>query len=144
MEVSERLDVVEKTLSDLLEKLSCASEKVKNDEAFNDFKSKYAERLEPYKEKIAIICGPDYDAVSDLFNTIKAAPDYGSEGFDMDSLVNDNISGLQEKFKALTGLDHQQQDDEPKVAVDEQKADDDLLVPSLEQLTKEYKQYQNK
>lgn len=102
-----------------------------DNENFGLFGDKYGAAIDEIAPDLAIINGPDFDARRSLYEKIKSAEGYGTEGFDEEAMVNGAIEELKNKLTALRGAKNKAPVEDVTVA------EKSVEVPSEEQLLAE-------
>ena len=134
--------------------LESAATEYADNEAFENFKGNYGEKLagliDPYKK----LFGEDYDLERNLYDDLKATEGYGSEGFDEAACMEARIADLQSRFDALKSDVAEKKEEseaegkaegkaeseaeDKKDDKDDDKDDVEVEVVSEEQLKKEF------
>lgn len=101
-QLSTRVEALERTVNDvIIGGWKKADAEYKDQEAYSKFCEKYGSSLEDLKPSFLTLYGEDYDLPKEMYKALKEADGYGSEDFDEETLVNDKINELREKFKML-------------------------------------------
>ena len=117
-----------------------------DNEAFENFKGNYGEKLagliDPYKK----LFGEDYDLERNLYDDLKATEGYGSEGFDEAACMEARIADLQSRIDALKSdvaekkddvEDKKDDKDDVEVEVEEEEIPEEQLKKEFEDAMKE-------
>lgn len=129
-QLSERISTLETLVNDtIIGGWKKAEEEYRDNEAFELFSNKYGSTLEGLKPDFAVLYGDDFDLPREMYNQLKQAEGYGTDGFDEEGLVNDKILELQEKFGKLKT---------PNEPVKEEIKVDETEIPSVDELKELY------
>lgn len=152
-QLDDRLTVLEKTVNEtILQGLQQAAEEYNEDCKFSDFVDAHGATLEPYSEKSKLLYGDDFDVQNAVYEELKNAEGYGSEGFDEAEAVKTILSVIDEKIEAIKGIvdevKEEVEETETKPESEEPKeetetSEEEIEIPSEEQLSKEYDEYSN-
>ncbi len=101
-DMDKRMRMLEHLVNDvIIGSLESAANEYADNEAFDNFKGAYGEKLaglvEPYKK----LFGEDYDLERSLYDDLKATEGYGEEGFDEAGCMEARIADLQARIDAL-------------------------------------------
>lgn len=128
--------------------LESAATEYADNEAFENFKGNYGEKLagliDPYKK----LFGEDYDLERNLYDDLKATEGYGSEGFDEAACMEARIADLQSRIDALKSdvaekkdegeaEDKKDDKDDVEVEVEEEEIPEEQLKKEFEDAMKE-------
>ena len=72
-------------------------DKMQYDNALSDFRCKYAEKLEPFGDKLKSIEGEDFDVVKKTFDDFNE----DNKGYEMDEYVEEKAKVIQEQLDAI-------------------------------------------
>lgn len=129
-----RLNALEDSVNNtLIGGLKEAANTYIDNENFGIFGDKYGAAIDEVAPDLAIINGPDFDARRSLYDKIKAADGYGSDGFDEEGMVMAAIEELKNKLNAIRGVKNK------GPVEDEEVAADAVSLPDDEQLMAELK-----
>lgn len=103
-----------------------------DNENYGIFGDKYGAAIDEVAPDLAIINGPEFDARRSLYDKVKGAEGYGTEGFDEEAVVMATIEELKNKLNAIRGVKNE-------VPVEGIAAEETVEVPSEEQLAAELK-----
>lgn len=139
-----RLRQLEHLVNDvIIGSLESAATEYADNEAFENFKGNYGEKLagliDPYKK----LFGEDYDLERNLYDDLKATEGYGSEDFDEAACMEARIADLQSRIDALKS-DVAEKKEEPEdkkdnveVEVEEEEIPEEQLKKEFEDALKE-------
>lgn len=134
--VDDRLTSLEHTVNDvLIAALKESAEEYDDNEKFTAFKTSYGNDIKDLIEPYKVLCGEDFDVERNLFDNLKEADGYGTEGFDEKSLIEAKIAEVKEKLKALQNMKEETKDETAENTITEDEEDNG---PSEEQLAKEF------
>lgn len=147
-QLDDRLTVLEKTVNEtILQGLQQAAEEYNEDCRFSDFVDAHGATLEPYAEKSKLLYGDDFDVQNAVYEELKNADGYGSEGFDEAEAVKTILSVIDEKIEAIKGIVEEVKEEvaetNPEAEKPEGETEEEVEIPSEEQLSKEYDEYSN-
>ena len=139
-----RLRQLEHLVNDvIIGSLESAATEYADNEAFENFKGNYGEKLagliDPYKK----LFGEDYDLERNLYDDLKATEDYGSEGFDEAACMEARIADLQSRIDALKSdvaekkEEPEDKKDDVEVEVEEEEIPEEQLKKEFEDAMKE-------
>lgn len=142
-----RLRQLEHLVNDvIIGSLESAATEYADNEAFENFKGNYGEKLagliDPYKK----LFGEDYDLERNLYDDLKATEGYGSEGFDEAACMEARIADLQSRIDALKSdvaekkeeaEDKKDDKDDVEVEVEEEEIPEEQLKKEFEDAMKE-------
>ena len=126
--------------------LESAATEYADNEAFENFKGNYGEKLagliDPYKK----LFGEDYDLERNLYDDLKATEGYGSEDFDEAACMEARIADLQSRIDALKSdvaekkeepEEKEDKKDDVEVEVEEEEIPEEQLKKEFEDAMKE-------
>lgn len=135
--LNERVSTLEDQVNNtLIGGLKSAAAEYADNEHFENFSGKYGPALEEFSPKMKILCGEDYDLVREIYEALKEADGYGTDGFDEDGLMNAKLAELKEKFDAMK--DTKEPEVVEETVVEEVPAKEEF--PNEDELLKEAKQ----
>lgn len=131
-----RLSAVEHTVNDvIINGLQEAATAYEDEERFNSFSEAYGPAISKYEAPMKVLCGDDFELCKELYEAIKSAEGYGTEGFDEKGLMDAKLKEIADKIAAIKGV---KEEEEEEVASDDAEDDEG---PSEEELAKEFKAY---
>lgn len=145
-DIDARLKALEHTVNEvIIGGLKKANDSYIDDERYKIFSDTYGKLIEPYADKMKIICGDDYDLCRDLYDYDKDQEGYGTEDYDENGVINRAIENVKEKLAKLQGVSpndvNVQIETEIKDGEGSEKKDEKSSggLPSDEELMKEFK-----
>lgn len=97
-----RLAAVEHLVNDvIIGGLESAANEYADEEHFNAFTESYGPMIAEISEPMRVLCGNDFDCVKELYQNLKEAEGYGTEGFDEKAVIEAKINELKDKLAAL-------------------------------------------
>lgn len=139
-----RLAAVEHTVNDvIISGLQEAATAYEDEERFNSFSEAYGPAISEYEAPMKVLCGDDFELCKELYEAIKSAEGYGTEGFDEKGLMDAKLKEIADKIAAIKGIE---KEEEKEVEKEEEKEVEDADAaedegPSEEELAKEFKAY---
>ena len=131
-----RLSAVEHTVNDvIINGLQEAATAYEDEERFNSFSEAYGPEISKYEAPMKVLCGDDFELCKELYEAIKSAEGYGTEGFDEKGLMDAKLKEIADKIAAIKGIESKKED---VVESDEEEEEEG---PSEEELAKEFKAY---
>lgn len=128
-----RLSAVEHTVNDvIINGLQEAATAYEDEERFNSFSEAYGPEISKYEAPMKVLCGDDFELCKELYEAIKSAEGYGTEGFDEKGLMDAKLKEIADKIAAIKGTES---------VKDEAAEDAEDEGPSEEELAKEFKAY---
>ena len=135
-----RLAAVEHTVNDvIINGLQEAATAYEDEERFNSFSEAYGPAISEYEAPMKVLCGDDFELCKELYEAIKSADGYGTEGFDEKGLMDAKLKEIADKIAAIKGTEKE----EEKEVEDADAADSEDEGPSEEELAKEFKAYKD-
>lgn len=135
-----RLAAVEHTVNDvIINGLQEAATAYEDEERFNSFSEAYGPAISEYEAPMKVLCGDDFELCKELYEAIKSAEGYGTEGFDEKGLMDAKLKEIADKIAAIKGIEKEEEKEEEKEVEDADAAEDE--GPSEEELAKEFKAY---
>lgn len=132
-----RLSAVEHTVNDvIINGLQEAATAYEDEERFNSFSEAYGPAISKYEAPMKVLCGDDFELCKELYEAIKSAEGYGTEGFDEKGLMDAKLKEIADKLAAIKGTESVKED-----VVESDDAEDE--GPSEEELAKEFKAYKD-
>lgn len=142
-----RLRMLEHTCNDvIIGSLESAANEYADNEAYETFKGNYGAEIEPMVVPYKALFGEDYDIERALYDDIKKAEGYGSEGFDEAGVMKARIEDLKARLDAVRAeekeikeeiKEEENKEEENSETVDNTKEEDEV---SEEQLAEELKE----
>lgn len=132
-----RLAAVEHTVNDvIINGLQEAATAYEDEERFNSFSEAYGPAISKYEAPMKVLCGDDFELCKELYEAIKSAEGYGTEGFDEKGLMDAKLKEIADKIAAIKGIE--------SVKENVKESDDsEEEGPSEEELAKEFKAYKD-
>lgn len=141
-----RLRQLEHSVNDvIIGSLESAANEYQDNEAYETFKGNYGAEIEPMVVPYKALFGEDYDIERALYDDIKKAEGYGSEGFDEAGIMKARIEDLKARLDAVRAeekeikeeIKEEKNKEENSETVDNTKDEDEV---SEEQLAEELKE----
>lgn len=141
-----RLRQLEHSVNDvIIGSLESAANEYQDNEAYEAFKGNYGAEIEPMVVPYKALFGEDYDIERALYDDIKKAEGYGSEGFDEAGIMKARIEDLKSRLDAVRAeekeikeeIKEEKNKEENSETVDNTKDEDEV---SEEQLAEELKE----
>ena len=138
-----RLTALEHSVNDvIINGLQEAANSYADEENYNRFSSEYGESIGKYADSMKVLCGEDFDLCKELYNALKEAEGYGTDGFDEKGLMEGKLKDIEDKLSKLkTPEVKEEAKEEVKEGVKEDKVDDGEDEPSEEEIERIYKEY---
>lgn len=143
-----RLRQLEHSVNDvIIGSLESAANEYQDNEAYETFKGNYGAEIEPMIVPYKALFGEDYDIERALYDDIKKAEGYGSEGFDEAGIMKARIEDLKARLDAVRAeekeikeeiKEEENKEEENSETVDNTKEEEDEV--SEEQLAEELKE----
>lgn len=133
-----RLTALEHSVNDvIINGLQEAANSYADEENYNRFSSEYGESIGKYADSMKVLCGDDFDLCKELYNALKEAEGYGTDGFDEKGLMEGKLQDIEDKLSKLKT---------PEVKEEVKKdgdgeSDDKYDEPSEEEIERIYKEY---
>lgn len=130
-----RLTALEHSVNDvIINGLQEAANSYADEENYNRFSSEYGESIGKYADSMKVLCGDDFDLCKELYNALKEAEGYGTDGFDEKGLMEGKLKDIEDKLSKLKT---------PEVKEEAKKEDGDGEdnEPSEEEIERIYKEY---
>lgn len=97
-----RLAALEHLVNDvIIGGLESAANEYADEEHFNAFNESYGPMIAEISEPMKVLCGDDFDCVKELYQNLKDAEGYGTDGFDEKAVIEAKINELKDKLAAL-------------------------------------------
>lgn len=137
-----RLTALEHSVNDvIINGLQEAANSYADEENYNRFSSEYGESIGKYADSMKVLCGEDFDLCKELYNALKEAEGYGTDGFDEKGLMEGKLKDIADKLSKLKEPVKEAKD-EVKEEVKEDgdgESDDEPSEEEIERIYKEYK-----
>lgn len=135
-----RLSAVEHTVNDvIINGLQEAATAYEDEERFNSFSEAYGPAISKYEAPMKVLCGDDFELCKELYEAIKSAEGYGTEGFDEKGLMDAKLKEIADKIVAIKGIEGTESEKD----TESEKEDSEDEGPSEEELAKEFKAYKD-
>lgn len=132
-----RLTALEHSVNDvIINGLQEAANSYADEENYNRFSSEYGESIGKYADSMKVLCGDDFDLCKELYNALKEAEGYGTDGFDEKGLMESKLKDIEDKLSKLKTPEVKEEVKEGKVDDGE---DDEPSEEEIERIYKEYK-----
>lgn len=130
-----RLTALEHSVNDvIINGLQEAANSYADEENYNRFSSEYGESIGKYADSMKVLCGDDFDLCKELYNALKEAEGYGTDGFDEKGLMESKLKDIEDKLSKL-------KTPEVKEEVKKEDGDGEDNEPSEEEIKKIYDKY---
>lgn len=139
-----RLTALEHSVNDvIINGLQEAANSYADEENYNRFSSEYGESIGKYADSMKVLCGDDFDLCKELYNALKEAEGYGTDGFDEKGLMEGKLKDIEDKLSKLKTPEVKEEVKEEAKGddVDEDDEDEDEDEPSEEEIKKIYDKY---
>ena len=112
--IDTRLAALEHLVNDvIIGGLESAANEYADEEHFNAFTDSYGPMIAEISEPMKVLCGDDFDCVKELYQNLKEAEGYGTEGFDEKAVIEAKIKELKDKLGALKAKKGDEAGDSP-------------------------------
>lgn len=137
-----RLTALEHSVNDvIISGLQEAADSYADEENFSRFSDTYGSEIGKYADSMKVLCGPDFDLTKELYNALKEAEGYGSEGFDEEGLMKGKLQDIADKLSKLKEPVEEEVKEEVKEDGDGEDGDGEDNEPSEEEIKKIYDEY---
>lgn len=139
-----RLTALEHSVNDvIINGLQEAANSYADEENYNRFSSEYGESIGKYADSMKVLCGDDFDLCKELYNALKEAEGYGTDGFDEKGLMESKLKDIEDKLSKLKTPEAKEEvKEELKEEVKEDgDGESDGDEPSEEEIKKIYDKY---
>ena len=139
-----RLAALEHSVNDvIINGLQEAANSYADEENYNRFSSEYGESIGKYADSMKVLCGDDFDLCKELYNALKEAEGYGTEGFDEKGLMEGKLQDIADKLSKLKTPVEEAKEEVKEEAKEETKEDgeEEDDEPSEEEIARIYKEY---
>ena len=131
-----RLTALEHSVNDvIIHGLQEAANSYADEENYNRFSSEYGESIGKYADSMKVLCGDDFDLCKELYNALKEAEGYGTDGFDEKGLMEGKLKDIEDKLSKLKTPEVKEE------VKEEAKEDGEDNEPSEEEIERIYKEY---
>lgn len=135
-----RLAALEHSVNDvIINGLQEAANSYADEENYNRFSSEYGESIGKYADSMKVLCGDDFDLCKELYNALKEAEGYGTDGFDEKGLMEGKLKDIEDKLSKLKTPEVKEEVKEEVKDDGESKEDDEPSEEEIERIYKEYK-----
>lgn len=138
-----RLTALEHSVNDvIINGLQEAANSYADEENYNRFSSEYGESIGKYADSMKVLCGDDFDLCKELYNALKEAEGYGTDGFDEKGLMEGKLQDIEDKLSKLkTPVEEAKEEAKEEVKEDGVDEDNEDNEPSEEEIERIYKEY---
>lgn len=138
-----RLAALEHSVNNVIIKgLQEAADSYADEENYSRFSETYGSEIGKYADAMKVLCGDDFDLCKELYNALKEAEGYGSEGFDEEGLMKGKLQDIADKLSKLKEPVEEAKEEvkeEVKEDGDGESEDDEPSEEEIERIYKEYK-----
>lgn len=136
-----RLAALEHTVNDVIVSgLQEAADSYADEENYNRFSSEYGESIGKYADSMKVLCGDDFDLCKELYNALKEAEGYGTDGFDEKGLMEGKLQDIADKLSKLKEpVEEAKEEVKEEVKEDGDGEDNEPSEEEIERIYKEYK-----
>lgn len=136
-----RLTALEHSVNDvIINGLQEAANSYADEENYNRFSSEYGESIGKYADSMKVLCGDDFDLCKELYNALKEAEGYGTDGFDEKGLMEGKLKDIEDKLSKLKEpVEEAKEEVKEEVKEDGDGEDDEPSEEEIERIYKEYK-----
>ena len=132
-----RLTALEHSVNDvIISGLQEAADSYADEENFSRFSDTYGSEIGKYADSMKVLCGEDFDLCKELYNALKEAEGYGTDGFDEKGLMEGKLKDIADK---LSKLKTPEVKEEVKKDGDGESDDNEPSEEEIERIYKEYK-----
>ena len=136
-----RLAALEHSVNNVIIKgLQEAADSYADEENYNRFSETYGPEIGRYADSMKVLCGDDFDLCKELYNALKEAEGYGTDGFDEKGLMEGKLKDIEDKLSKLKTPAEQEVKEEVKEEAKED-GDGEDNEPSEEEIERIYKEY---
>lgn len=94
-----RLAALEHTVNNvLISGLQEAASEYEDEEHFKSFSDSYGADIGKYSDSMKVLCGDDFDLCKEIYEALKGAEGYGTEGFDEKGMVAGKLKDIADKL----------------------------------------------
>lgn len=135
-----RLTALEHSVNDvIINGLQEAADSYADEENYNRFSSEYGESIGKYADSMKVLCGEDFDLCKELYNALKEAEGYGTDGFDEKGLMEGKLKDIEDKLSKLKTPEVKEEVKEGVKEDGDGESDDEPSEEEIERIYKEYK-----
>ena len=135
-----RLTALEHSVNDvIINGLQEAANSYADEENYNRFSSEYGESVGKYADSMKVLCGDDFDLCKELYNALKEAEGYGTDGFDEKGLMESKLKDIEDKLSKLKTPEEVKEEVKEEAKKEDGDGEDD--EPSEEEIERIYKEY---
>ena len=137
-----RLTALEHSVNDvIINGLQEAANSYADEENYNRFSSEYGESIGKYADSMKVLCGEDFDLCKELYNALKEAEGYGTDGFDEKGLMEGKLKDIADKLSKLKEpVEEAKEEVKEEVKGDgDGESEDEPSEEEIERIYKEYK-----
>lgn len=136
-----RLAALEHSVNNVIIKgLQEAADSYADEENYNRFSETYGPEIGRYADSMKVLCGDDFDLCKELYNALKEADGYGSEGFDEEGLMKGKLQDIADKISKLKEpVEEAKEEVKEEVKEDGDGEDNEPSEEEIERIYKEYK-----
>lgn len=135
-----RLTALEHSVNDvIINGLQEAANSYADEENYNRFSSEYGESIGKYADSMKVLCGDDFDLCKELYNALKEAEGYGTDGFDEKGLMEGKLKDIEDKLSKLKTPEVKEEVKKEVKEDDDGSEDDEPSEEEIERIYKEYK-----
>ena len=136
-----RLTALEHSVNDvIISGLQEAADSYADEENFSRFSDTYGSEIGKYADSMKVLCGEDFDLCKELYNALKEAEGYGTDGFDEKGLMEGKLKDIEDKLSKLKTPEVKEEVKE-EVKKDGDGESDDEGEPSEEEIKRIYDKY---
>ena len=136
-----RLTALEHSVNDvIISGLQEAADSYADEENFSRFSDTYGSEIGKYADSMKVLCGDDFDLCKELYNALKEAEGYGTDGFDEKGLMEGKLKDIEDKLSKLKTPEVKEEVKE-EVKKDGDGESDDEGEPSEEEIKRIYDKY---
>ena len=137
-----RLTALEHSVNDvIINGLQEAANSYADEENYNRFSSEYGESIGKYADSMKVLCGDDFDLCKELYNALKEAEGYGTDGFDEKGLMEGKLKDIEDKLSKLKTPEVKEEVKEEAKEEAKEDGDGEYNEPSEEEIKKIYDKY---
>lgn len=137
-----RLTALEHSVNDvIISGLQEAADSYADEENFSRFSDTYGSEIGKYADSMKVLCGNDFDLTKELYNALKEAEGYGSEGFDEEGLMKGKLQDIADKLSKLKEPVEEAKEEVKEEVKEDGDGESDDDEPSEEEIKKIYDKY---
>lgn len=137
-----RLTALEHSVNDvIINGLQEAADSYADEENYNRFSSEYGESIGKYADSMKVLCGDDFDLCKELYNALKEAEGYGTDGFDEKGLMEGKLKDIADKLSKLKEPVEEAKEEVKEEAKADGDGESEEDEPSEEEIARIYKEY---